>query len=155
MAFVDVRMPPGWDGVETVRRIWEIDPDLQVALCTAYSDYSWDKVFEKLGPRDGLFILKKPFDAVEALQLAHGLTEKWRLSRASKRTVTELEKAVAERTVELASKNAFLKAQVDCTLDGILVVDSQGNQILKNERFNTLWKIPRHLAEGTDDSKTL
>ena len=155
MAFVDVRMPPGWDGVETVRKIWEIDPDLQVVLCTAYSDYSWDEMFEKLGQQDGLFVLKKPFDGVEALQLAHGLTEKWRLSRASKRTVTELEKAVAERTAELASKNAFLKAQVDSTLDGILVVDSQGHQILKNERFNTLWKIPRHLAEGADDSKTL
>ena len=155
MAFIDVRMPPGWDGVETVRKIWEIDPDLQVVLCTAYSDYSWDEMFEKLGQHDGLFVLKKPFDAVEALQLAHGLTEKWRLFRASKRTVTELEKAVAERTVELASKNALLKAQVDSSLDGILVVDSQGKQILKNERFNTLWKIPRHLAEGADDSKTL
>ncbi len=155
MAFVDVRMPPGWDGVETVQRIWEVDPDLQVVMCTAYSDYSWDEMFEKIGQHDGLFILKKPFDAVEALQLAYGLTEKWRLFRASQRTLSELENAVAGRTVELASKNAFLKAQVDSTLDGILVVDTQGHQILKNERFNTLWKIPRHVAEDADDSKTL
>ena len=49
MAFVDVRMPPGWDGVETTRKLWEIDPCLQVVLCTAYSDYSWDKMFEKFG----------------------------------------------------------------------------------------------------------
>jgi CheY-like chemotaxis protein len=77
MAFVDVRMPPGWDGVETTRRLWELDPNLQVVLCTAYSDYSWGEMFEKLGGRDGLLILKKPFDAVEALQLAQALTEKW------------------------------------------------------------------------------
>src|SRR5512140_6365 len=32
LAFVDVRMPPGWDGVETARRIWELDPNLQVVL---------------------------------------------------------------------------------------------------------------------------
>ena len=70
MAFVDVRMPPGMDGVETTRKIWELDPDLQVVLCTAYSDYSWGEMFEKLGRHDGLLILKKPFDAVEALQLA-------------------------------------------------------------------------------------
>src|SRR5437870_3718948 len=38
LAFMDVRMPPGWDGIETTRRIWEIDPRLQVPLCTAYSD---------------------------------------------------------------------------------------------------------------------
>jgi DNA-binding NtrC family response regulator len=41
MAFVDVRMPPGWDGIETVARMWEVQPDLQVVICTAYSDYSW------------------------------------------------------------------------------------------------------------------
>ena len=84
MAFVDVRMPPGWDGVETTRKIWELDPTLQVVLCTAYSDHSWDDLFEKLGRRDGLLILKKPFDAVEAFQLAHALTEKWRLSLQAK-----------------------------------------------------------------------
>src|ERR1700684_3669605 len=36
MAFMDVRMPPGWDGIETTTKIWAIDPDLQVVLCTAY-----------------------------------------------------------------------------------------------------------------------
>src|SRR5690242_4639577 len=44
MAFVDVRMPPGWDGIETISRIWKVDPDIQVVLCTAYSDYSWDEI---------------------------------------------------------------------------------------------------------------
>ena len=77
MAFVDVRMPPGWDGVETTAKLWELDPNLQVVLCTAYSDYSWGEMFEKLGRRDGLLILKKPFDTVEAFQLAQALTEKW------------------------------------------------------------------------------
>ncbi len=83
MAFVDIRMPPGWDGVETTRKIWELDPNLQVVLCTAYSDYSWGEMFEKLGRRDGLLILKKPFDGVEAFQLAHALTEKWWLHQLS------------------------------------------------------------------------
>ena len=42
MAFVDVRMPPGWDGVETTLELWKVAPDLQIVICTAYSDYSWD-----------------------------------------------------------------------------------------------------------------
>src|SRR5215472_11595788 len=37
MAFMDVRMPPGWDGIETTNRIWEVDPDIQIVICTAYS----------------------------------------------------------------------------------------------------------------------
>src|SRR5579862_3928601 len=44
MAFVDVRMPPGWDGVETTAKIWQEYPDLQVVICTAYSDYSWEQM---------------------------------------------------------------------------------------------------------------
>jgi CheY-like chemotaxis protein len=40
MAFIDMRMPPGWDGLQTIERLWQVDPKLQVALCTAYSDYS-------------------------------------------------------------------------------------------------------------------
>ena len=43
MAFIDVRMPPGWDGIETTGRIWRVDPDLQVVICTACSDYPWGR----------------------------------------------------------------------------------------------------------------
>jgi len=111
MAFVDVRMPPGCDGVETTRKMWELDPDLQVVLCTAYSDYSWGEMFEKLGLRDGLLILKKPFDAVEAIQLARALTEKWWLHQQSRRKMEELESRVAERTADLAKTNAALQAE--------------------------------------------
>jgi PAS domain S-box-containing protein len=112
MAFVDVRMPPGWDGVETTRKIWELDPDLQIVLCTAYSDYSWDEMFEKLGHHDGLLILKKPFDVVEAFQLAHALTEKWWLHQQSVRKMEELESRVAERTRELQQTNHALQMEV-------------------------------------------
>ena len=77
MAFLDVRMPPGWDGVETAKRLWEVEPDLQVVICTAFSDYSWQETVALLGRTDRLLILKKPFDRVEVCQLAAALTEKW------------------------------------------------------------------------------
>jgi len=108
MAFVDVRMPPGWDGVETTQRIWAIDPDIQIVQCTAYSDYSWNEIFERVGDCDGLVILKKPFDSVEAVQLAHALTEKWCLHRQSEFKLGELEKIVREGTAALQSANAEL-----------------------------------------------
>src|SRR5690349_24456963 len=79
MAFVDGRMPPGWDGLETIVHLWKAYPELQVVICTAYSDYSWEQIIERVGPSDSLVILKKPFDAVEVLQLAHAMTKKWSL----------------------------------------------------------------------------
>jgi PAS domain S-box-containing protein len=127
MAFVDVRMPPGWDGVETTQKIWELDPNLQVVLCTAYSDYSWEEMLEKLGHSDGLLILKKPFDAVEALQLALALTEKWRLLQESKRTVADLETRVVERTMELGDAQRKLQAVLDAATQlSIIATDIEG-----------------------------
>ena len=112
MAFVDIRMPPGWDGVETTQKLWEVDPDLQVVICTAYSDYSWDAMISKLGHSDRLLILKKPFDTVEVMQLAHALTEKWWLLQMAKSHVGELELKVTERTQELSQANVTLQLEV-------------------------------------------
>ena len=106
MAFVDVRMPPGWDGIETVSRLWEVDPALQVVVCTAYSDYSWEKMSAKLGVNDSLVILKKPFDNIEVLQLAHALTHKWLVTRQASLRMDELDRMVAERTAALHISNA-------------------------------------------------
>lgn len=65
IAFVDVRMPPGMDGIETAKRIWELDLNIQVVICTAYSDYSWDELMTRFGINDRLLILKKPFENIE------------------------------------------------------------------------------------------
>ncbi len=112
MAFVDMRMPPGWDGLETILEVWKIDPDIQIVICTAYSDYSWNELSAKVGNRDGLLILKKPFDTVEALQLTHALTEKWWLHRQSARRTEELERMVGERTSEWRKTNESLGIEI-------------------------------------------
>jgi two-component system, NtrC family, sensor kinase len=111
LAFVDVRMPPGWDGIETVARLWAEDPDLQVVICTAYSDYSWDEMTAKLGLTNNLVLLKKPFDNVEVLQLAHALTRKWELNRQARLKLDELAQMVARRTAELEEANLALERE--------------------------------------------
>jgi CheY-like chemotaxis protein len=108
MAFIDVRMPPGWDGIETTARIWAVDPDVQVVICTAYSDYSWSEIIDRLGKSDNLLILKKPFDNVEVLQLAAAMTEKWRVTKQAHIKMAELEGLVEERTATLTAANAAL-----------------------------------------------
>jgi two-component system, NtrC family, sensor kinase len=112
LAFVDVRMPPGWDGVETIGHLWRADPDLQIILCTAYSDCTWEELAVRLDLSDRLVILKKPFDPVEAMQLAHALSEKWRLRWQSRVELHGLERRVAEHTHELRMANEKLQAEM-------------------------------------------
>ncbi|HEV2454774.1 MAG TPA: response regulator [Verrucomicrobiae bacterium] len=112
MAFVDVRMPPGWDGIETTARIWEKDPDVQIVICSAYSDYSWEEMMAHLGVSDRLVILKKPFDNIEVIQLAHALTAKWNLRQMARIEMQQLESMVAARTRDLQTTNEQLKQEM-------------------------------------------
>jgi signal transduction histidine kinase len=112
MAFMDVRMPPGWDGIETAARVWQQDPHLQIVLCTAYSECSWEDMRARLGRSDRLVILKKPFDNIEVLQLADALTEKWRATEQAAFKMSALEQAVEERTREIREANRALLAEM-------------------------------------------
>jgi len=113
MVFMDVRMPPGWDGIETTVRLWEADPDLQVVICSAYSDYSWEKMILRLGNSDRMLILKKPFDVSEVFQLACALTAKWTLLQESRQNAASLVSAVKARTHELEMEMAERKRSED------------------------------------------
>ncbi len=84
VAFVDMRMPPGWDGLETITHIWYADPEIQIVICTAYSDHPWEDVGRQIGDTDKLLILLKPFNSIQVVQLAHMLTKKWDLARTVK-----------------------------------------------------------------------
>lgn len=112
LAFVDMRMPPGIGGVETIERIWKEDPNVQIVICTAYSDESWNDVHDRFGRNDRLLILKKPFDIAEVAQLACALTEKWSLAAAMRAYHQELELAVETRTNELRAANESLLREV-------------------------------------------
>ena len=111
LVFMDVRMPPGWDGVETLEHIWQHAPDLQAVICTAFSDYSWTDMARKFDRRDNLLILKKPFETVEVLQMANALVEKWLLGRQARLRMDDLKQMVQQRTEELrSSEERFSKA---------------------------------------------
>lgn len=106
-AFVDMRMPPGWNGIETIKRIWQVDHEIQIVICSAYSDYSWSEIIEEIGNTDRLLVLKKPFEAVEVRQMAAALCVKAELYKEQQTRVGSLEEAVQRRSVELvAAKDA-------------------------------------------------
>jgi len=109
VAFVDMRMPPGWDGLETIEKLWAVDPDVQVVICSAHSDYDWTEVVARLGHADKLLIIKKPFEPIEVLQCACALTRKWDNERIVRRQMDTLEQVVSARTEGLEAANKQLR----------------------------------------------
>ncbi len=128
LAFVDMRMPPGWDGLETIENLWRVAPDLQVVVCTAYSDHSWDNIGKRLGRSDQLLLLKKPFANEEVYQLAVALTEKWRLAKAVDAQLESLQVA---------------NEQLEKEIDQRRVVE---RRLLQLAHFDPLTNLPNRLA---------
>ena len=147
LVFMDVRMPPGWDGIETIKRIWERWEHIEMVICTAYSDYSWEKILQKVGTTDQLMFLRKPFDVISVKQMALALTKKWNLGRKARRYVEDLEIAVTERTKELNAKVEELqKAMAEIqVLQGIIPMCMYCNKIRDDENF---WQRVDHYIQG-------
>ena len=111
LAFVDMRMPPGWNGVETIEHLWSTDPRLQVVICSAYSDVSWESIRKQFGKRDNLLILRKPFEPEEVQQLAASLTEKWD-QEVNGKTIYTVAPEYPLRLVEVKPKKITSKALI-------------------------------------------
>jgi signal transduction histidine kinase len=126
LAFMDVRMPPGWDGIETIQRIWQVDPQIQVVVCTAYADYSWEEIYQRFGDADNLVFLRKPFDHTEVRQLACAMTSKWCANDVARLKRSELERLVEARTSELAAANDELARHNS----ELVVLNKQKNELL-------------------------
>ncbi len=78
------------------------------------------------------------------------------LTMGAQRLAISIERDITERKRSeeaLCHDRALLDAQVEASIDGILIVDGQGRQILKNQRFVDLWKIPSDMANGPDDQR--
>jgi two-component system sensor histidine kinase/response regulator len=99
--FMDVRMPPGMDGIQATRAIREIDPDVEIVIATAYSDYSWEDIVDELGYSDKVLFLKKPIDPTALRQTTLTLTTKWVLQQEHRNHTRNLEQEVDRRTTEL------------------------------------------------------
>ncbi len=169
LIFMDVRMPPGIDGIETISRIWKEFPYIEMVICTAYSDYSWDEIIERLGSNDKLLFLKKPFTSIAVKQMAQSLVAKWNLREQSRRHTEKLEEEVMERTRQLQimlddlhSKNAELEeAQADLkdteekfnvltksSNDAIVLMDNSGEVSFWNPAAESMFGYSTAEAHG-------
>lgn len=141
LAFVDVRMPPGWDGIETIGHLWKTDPDLQIVICTAHSDYKWRDIAERLGASDNFVVLKKPFDIIEVVQLAHAMTAKWTSTQQARLRMEELDHLVDERTLalyEAHEQTMLLTAALKAAANSVCISDANGTILWTNPAFSAL-----------------
>ena len=143
MAFVDMRMPPGWDGLKTIEHLWETDPDVQVVICSAHTDYDWTEVVERLGHSDKLLVLRKPAEPIEVLQCATALSRKWENDRLVRDQVGRLEEVITLRTRGLEAANRQLRHLA--THDALTGLP---NRVLLDDR------LAQAIAHADRDSRT-
>lgn len=144
LAFIDMRMPPGWDGLTALTRIFECDPHIQAVICTAFSDKSWFDIQEAVGHTDRLLILKKPFDNAEVAQLAAALTHKYELAiRAALRT-EELEHMVEARTAEIRKANHEREIAQEKSI-------AQERQLLQKQKLESLGLLAGGVAHDVNN----
>ncbi len=159
LAFVDVRMPPGIDGLHTIKELWQHDSQMQVVICTAYSDYSLDEITTELGHSDRLLILKKPFDPVEVRQLACALTEKWNAAvrereqmQALRRANERAESASRAKSEFLANMSHEIRTPMNALLGYIdLLCDAQSTGAERAQYGETIKKSGEHLLTILND----
>lgn len=148
LAFVDMRMPPGWDGLTTIEKLWETDPDLQVVICSAYSDNTWSDIRRRLGRSDRLLILKKPFDNSEVLQMAAALIEKRRLTDLAAMNRAELGKILSDSLKQLSDAQSDSERMLTASESILIKVGSCGVIQRWNATAETAFGVSKSEAIG-------
>ena len=143
LAFVDVRMPPGWDGVETIGHLWRVDPTLQIVICTAHSDYNWDDISKRLGVSENFVVLKKPFDIIEVIQLAHAMTAKWTSMKQASMRMEELDSLVEKRTSEVLDANQQLRLLAAALMAKLLTTSRSTRTLWSGSRPKKRFAMPK------------
>lgn len=163
--FVDVRMPAGMDGIQTISQIWKSYPDIEMVICTAYSDYTLNEMVMKLGKTDKLMFIRKPFDKVSVTQMVLALTKKWSLNREIKENFKKIQqknialqtaKDVAEKA-NLAKRDflASMSHELRNPMHGILGFSNLGIQQIKKNNKSDCAEISSHFSKIRESGEHL
>lgn len=151
LIFVDIRMPPGIDGVETIKGIWAINPNIEIVICSAYSDYDWDDLVDALGSRHNLLILRKPFDPLTVKQIALSQTQKSKIRHQVNLYQEHLEETIESRTVQLQHSMTILDNILNATGEAILAFDEADSLIRYNAFGEAVFNLQTDKTDDTPD----
>lgn len=126
-AYVDIRMPPGIDGIETVRRIRKVDRDVEIVIMTAYTDKSLPDIIEDMELLHKVLYIRKPFAPEEIQQITLSLVGKWNIGQD-----------LAEKQRELTIGNQRLEAVFNATGDAMAMYDAGGKVVFANKAYEKL-----------------
>ena len=130
VAFVDIRMPPGIDGIETIRRVRKIDRDLEVVIMTAYTDKTLVEIIEDMELLHKLLYIRKPFAREEIQQITLSLVGKW-----------NIERELAQKRRQLTVSHDRLEAVLEATGDALAMYDVSGNLVFANRRYEKVLDV--------------
>lgn len=137
VAFVDIRMPPGIDGVETARRMRGIDGDIEIVLMTAYTDQSLSEIMHGMAAPHKLLYIRKPFSREEIQQITLSLVGKW-----------NIEQVLARKQRLLTASHQRLEAVLNATEDAMAMYDAEGRLMFANQRYERLFDLTREELEN-------
>ena len=145
LAFIEMGAPHDQDGIDTIKRIWEVDPSIQMVICSADSDRSWQEIHSALGNPEKLLMLKKTYEAFEINQLVAALTRKWEL-------IADLHIVIKHRNAELERLYSLTQATLESIYEGIIAVGLDDEILMYNEKFIQQWGISKDLLKSQKSS---
>ena len=133
VAYIDIRMPPGIDGIETIRRVRTIDREVEIVIMTAYTDKSLPEIVHDMELLHKLLYIRKPFVHEEIQQITLSLVGKW-----------NVEQELAEKQRQLAGSHGRLEAVLDATGDAMAMLDRDGRLVLANRGYEKLLDLQQN-----------
>ena len=130
VAYIDIRMPPGIDGIETIRRMRKVDRDIEIVIMTAYTDKSLSEIVHDMELLHKVLYIRKPFAREEIQQITLSLIGKW-----------NIEQALTEKQRQLIASYQRLEAVLNATGDAIAMYDAAGDLIFTNQRYEKLFDL--------------
>ena len=130
VAYVDIRMPPGMDGIETTQRIRAIDENIEIVLMSAYTDKSIGEIVHEMDLLHKLLYIRKPFAREEIQQITLALAEKW-----------NVESELGDKRRQLEISNQRLKSVLDSTGDAIAMFDVTGHLQFANRGYEEMFEL--------------
>ena len=132
VAFIDIRMPPGIDGIETIRRIREIDRDIEIVIMTAYADKSLSEIVQDMELLHKLLYIRKPFTREEIQQITLSLVGKW-----------NAEQELAKKQRLLTASHQRLEAVLDATGDAMAMYDPGERLMFANQEYVQMLELSK------------